>query len=381
MKTTSCRTIGRQVWLLLGLAALLVIGPVVAAQAVLLTAGTDGEVQGNLCAGTGGCAAGEAYGEAVMKLKDINNRLLFDDTSADPGPNVHNDWQITINDSTLIADGGVSHFSIEDITGATIPFRIRGGAPTDSLFVSNTGQLGLGTNAPAAPLHVARTDGSARALVREESATVARRNLLQLENSGAPFMSFTNANTTDTWQLGMRGSAFNISNPNVNLRILNSGTVRIVRAGSTTFSLRGIGNLTIGGTLTQNSDVNSKHKISPVSGDNVLAQLRELPIATWTYKNDESGATHLGPMAQDFHKAFGLGEDNRHVAPLDVAGVALAAVKELEAKVQAKDAQLAERDAQIADLEKRLSLLEGKLQNLTQVRAPGETLAALAVGR
>jgi hypothetical protein len=378
MMTTSCRVIGRHVWLMAGLAALLVIGPVVAVQAVVLVA-DDGEVQGNLCAGTGGCAAGEDYGVATIKLKDINTRLLFEDTSGPANPS--NDWQITVNDSAPFVSGGVDRFSIEDITGGTTPFTIRGGAPTDSLFVSNTGQLGLGTNAPAAPLHVARTDGSARALVREASATVARRSLLQLENAGAPYMRFTNTDSSDSWQVGMRGSAFSISNPNVNFRILESGAIRIVRGGSTTFNLRGNGNLTIGGTLTQNSDVNSKHNISAVSGENVLAQLRGLPITTWTYKNDESGATHLGPMAQDFHQAFGLGEDNRHVAPLDVAGVALAAVKALEAKVRAKDAQLADRDAQIADLEKRFSLLEGKLQNLTQVRAPGETLAALSVER
>jgi hypothetical protein len=365
------------VWLVVGLATLLVIGPVVAAQAVLLTAATPGEVQGAACIGTSACVAVEDYTGMNMKLKGNNNRLRFEDDSVAVGFPT-NDWQITINDDVA---GGVNRFSIDDITGLTTPFTIRGGAPTDSLFISPTGQLGLGTNAPAAPLHVGRTDGSARALVQEASATVARRSLLQLENTGAPFMRFTNTNSTDSWQVGMRGSAFNITNPNVNFKILNSGVVRIVRGGSTTFTLKGNGNLTIGGTLTQNSDVNSKHNISPVSGENVLSQLRELPITTWTYKTDDSGATHLGPMAQDFHKAFGLGEDNLHVAPLDVAGVALAAVKELEAKVQAKDAQLAERDAQIADLEKRFSLLEGKLQNLTQARAKGGTLAALSVER
>jgi hypothetical protein len=371
MKSASCRMIGRHVWLLVGLAALLVIGPVVAAWAAVLVVG-NGEVQGNLCAGTGGCAAGEVYGVATIKLKDLNTRLRFEDTSAAGNPST--DWQITINDTTPIVDGGVDRFSIDDITAITTPFTIRGGAPTDSLFVSNIGQLGLGTNVPAAPLHVARTDGSARALVREASATVARRSLLQLQNTGAPYMRFTNTNSADSWQVGMRGSAFSISNPNVNFRILEPGGVRITRGRSTTFHLRGNGNLTIGGALTQNSDVNSKHNISAVSGEIVLAQLRELPITTWTYKNDESGATHLGPMAQDFHKAFGLGEDNRHVAPLDVAGVALAAVQELEGKVRAKDAQ-------IAELEKRLSLLEGILQGLAQGRVKGEKMASLAAER
>ena len=34
----------------------------------------------------------------------------------------------------------------------------------------------------------------------------------------------------------------------------------------------------------------------------------------------------MGPMAQDFHAIFGLGEDDTHIASLDASGVALAAV-------------------------------------------------------
>jgi len=33
---------------------------------------------------------------------------------------------------------------------------------------------------------------------------------------------------------------------------------------------------------------------------------------------------HLGPVAQDFHAAFGLGADDKHIATVDADGVALA---------------------------------------------------------
>ena len=34
-------------------------------------------------------------------------------------------------------------------------------------------------------------------------------------------------------------------------------------------------------------------------------------------------------MAQDFYKAFGLGEDDRHISTVDADGVALAAIQAL----------------------------------------------------
>jgi hypothetical protein len=36
---------------------------------------------------------------------------------------------------------------------------------------------------------------------------------------------------------------------------------------------------------------------------------------------------HIGPMAQDFYAAFGVGEDDRHITSIDEDGVALAAIK------------------------------------------------------
>ena len=37
----------------------------------------------------------------------------------------------------------------------------------------------------------------------------------------------------------------------------------------------------------------------------------------------------IGPMAQDFYKAFGLGLDNKHITTIDEGGVALAAIQGL----------------------------------------------------
>jgi hypothetical protein len=61
---------------------------------------------------------------------------------------------------------------------------------------------------------------------------------------------------------------------------------------------------------------------------------------------------HLGPMAQDFHVAFGLGEDDKHISTVDEEGVALSAIKALQAEVAAKDRELNSLEARVKALEK-----------------------------
>jgi Chaperone of endosialidase len=86
--------------------------------------------------------------------------------------------------------------------------------------------------------------------------------------------------------------------------------------------------LTDGGVWTNNSDRDSKTDFSQVDSRAILAKVESLPITTWRYKN-EQGQLHLGPMAQDFHAAFGLGPDERHIGTIDESGVALAAIQAL----------------------------------------------------
>ena len=55
----------------------------------------------------------------------------------------------------------------------------------------------------------------------------------------------------------------------------------------------------------------------------------------------------MGPMAQDFRAAFGLGETEKGISTIDADGVALAAIQGLNAKV---DERVAEQQREIADL-------------------------------
>jgi len=74
------------------------------------------------------------------------------------------------------------------------------------------------------------------------------------------------------------------------------------------------------GPSAQTSDRNVKEGFEAVDRHSVLAAVAALPIERWSYKGEP--VRHLGPMAQDFAAAFGLGADDRHIFPLDAAGVA-----------------------------------------------------------
>ncbi len=87
----------------------------------------------------------------------------------------------------------------------------------------------------------------------------------------------------------------------------------------------------------------------------VLAKVAALPISRWSYKT-EHGVRHVGPMAQDFYAAFGVGEDDKHITSIDEDGVALAAIKALHARVRSLGAENVQLRARLAAVKTSQSL-------------------------
>jgi hypothetical protein len=105
------------------------------------------------------------------------------------------------------------------------------------------------------------------------------------------------------------------------------------------------------------SDRAAKEHFTPVNPREILAKVACLPVSQWYFKQDAS-ARHLGPVAQDFHAAFGLGADDKHIATVDADGVALVAIQGLNQKVE-------EQRAENAELKRRLAHLEQLVLKLT----------------
>jgi hypothetical protein len=112
------------------------------------------------------------------------------------------------------------------------------------------------------------------------------------------------------------------------------------------------------GVWTDVSDRNAKTAFAPVNGLDLLDALMAMPLESWTYKADGAGVRHIGPTAQDFNAAFGVGADDTHLAALDTSGVALAAIQSLYTVVREKDAEIVAQDARITALESRLAAME-----------------------
>ncbi len=101
----------------------------------------------------------------------------------------------------------------------------------------------------------------------------------------------------------------------------------------------------LGGAWLYASDRNVKENFSPVDADEVLAKVLTLPITEWNYIDEEDKITHIGPMAQDFYQAFGLGGDDKSISTMDPAGVALVSIKALARKQRELEALEGEVDA------------------------------------
>jgi len=127
------------------LATLLLTTTVVQADQVILD---DLIVDGSVCVGQD-CINGESFGFDTLRLKENNLRIKAVDTSTTSSfPS--RDWQITFNDSS---NGGQNKFSIDDIDGGRTPFTIEAGAPSHSLYVDDSGRVGIGTSTPVTNIH------------------------------------------------------------------------------------------------------------------------------------------------------------------------------------------------------------------------------------
>jgi hypothetical protein len=124
------------------------------------------------------------------------------------------------------------------------------------------------------------------------------------------------------------------------------------------------GGLYVHGTYNNTSDRNEKENFTPVEPREVLEKVAGLPITRWNYKHD-AATPHLGPVAQDFYAAFGVGPDDKHIATVDESGVALAAIQGLNQKLSEQEAALKNRDSEIQELRQAVAELQKTVRKIT----------------
>jgi hypothetical protein len=228
-----------------------------------------------------------------------------------------------------------------------------------ALAWNSAGNVGIGATNPTNPLQVIanRTNGSANSVVYVEntSTTTNASPALRVQNDGG--------NTPS--------GALSVS-ANVTATSPNSAIATFGNASSFVVTITNDGTIYSKG-VALTSDRNAKERFTAVDGKMILEKLAALPISEWDYK-DTPGPRHLGPVAQDFHSAFGLnGADDTHISVVDEGGVALAAIQGLNRKLEEQRAELERYRAEGAELRKQLGELHELLGSKKLDRHNGET--------
>jgi hypothetical protein len=332
-------------------------------------------IQGSACIGLD-CVDGESFGFDTLRLKENNTRIKFFDTSVAAGF-ANTNWQLTANDSV---SGGLNKFSIEDITAATIPFTVLGAAPTNALYVDTRGRIGLRTSTPLLDVHLLtgdtpglRLDQSSANGFTAQTWDVAgnEANFFVRDVSGGsrlPFRIRPGAPTSSididaAGNVGV-GTASPAARIDIAYNVVLDAPIPVLRVNNNDasvdaaqrdrFVVDSAGNVLARGTISQLSSRSAKENFRTTDGQLLLAKLEQMPIDSWNYRGAPTKERHVGPVAEDFHAAFGLGRSERYIAPTDMAGVALASVKALQQEIK-------QRDEHIQELERRLQALEARL--------------------
>jgi hypothetical protein len=154
---------------------------------------------------------------------------------------------------------------------------------------------------------------------------------------------------------------------------VNSMTLRATGGYRLVTALTGAGVYLASGTgsWTSLSDRNAKENFAPVDVRGVLEKVAVLPVCTWNYKTQTNSVRHIGPTAQDFKAAFGLGEGDTGITTIDADGVALAAIKGLNEKFEGRErelqTELKSKSAHIEALQKHNELLEQRVAKLERL--------------
>jgi hypothetical protein len=196
-----------------------------------------------------------------------------------------------------------------------------------------------------------------------------QNNLSASGNTAVGYSALATTTGSNNIALGYQaGQAITLGSSNIDIGSIGlASDANIIRIGMGQTAAYVAGTVYANG-VALTSDRNAKANFSPVNPGEVLAGVSSLPITEWQYKLDAGGIKHLGPMAQDFHAAFGLnGSDDKHISMVDEEGVALAAIQGLDQKLDAKGRQL---EAENLELRRQNDSLQKRLERLEQLIQP-----------
>ena len=254
-------------------------------------------------------------------------------------------------------------FSLVDVSNSNAtPFLAQAGTPSATLFLANSGNVGIGTTSP---------DVNSRLDIRSTLT-----NGLMLKNSAATSHYLRIENSAGVFRTGVQGNGhaqFGMLTPGKGLFLTAGGTGKMEINASGQFSF---GNppppittdamitstgarLTTGGVWTDNSSRATKQDIEPITSDEAREAVRALQPVGYRYKA-ELDERYVGFIAEDVPDLVAT-RDHKGLAPMDIVGVLTKVVQDQQTLLdsqQKKLEKLEQQEATIATLMTRLDALE-----------------------
>ena len=206
-------------------------------------------------------------------------------------------WDIGANEA---------NFFVRDVTGGSLlSFRIRPGAPTSSLDISSSGNVGVGTGSPSKKLHVAAQNS--QMFIDRPATGALNYALLDFGTNNVPkFTMGLNADSDPgADRMAIHDLAFNATTA---VMTFTGGNVGIgTNAPTQKLSVNGTAGKTGGGTWDVFSDVRLK-RIRGTYNSGLKAVMQLQPLR-FEYKPDNalglvSEGEHVGFSAQDVQKVI-----------------------------------------------------------------------------
>ncbi len=234
------------------------------------------------------------------------------------------------NDATgTAATVGGGYFNAADTVYATVG----GGYSNDATGYAATVGGGLGNTASGS---YATVPGGRYCAARRYSS-LASGAYARANNAGSFVWSDSVASASDSvhttgsnqWRARARGGVYFYTN-----RAMTTGSY-LSPGGSSWNSV---------------SDSMTKENFRPVDRKALLDALARMRVRDYNLKSQDASIRHIGPVAQDFHNAFGFGESSTAINMEDSDGVLLAAVQGLYAQNQAQQSEIEALRAELARL-------------------------------
>ena len=126
------------------------------------------------------------------------------------------------------------------------------------------------------------------------------------------------------------------------------------------------------GSWSTLSNVRAKTAFRAEDPEFYLRGIAGLSLSSWQYRKQDASVRHIGPTAQDFRAAFGMGENDTTISMVDADGVNMIAIKALAIRTDSLKAAVSDLQAlrtenlelkkKQQEQEKRMAAIEAMLK-------------------